>query len=91
MKCMISATLSVEAWQIYDSWEKQKKSAILSELIIKENIHKLQIDALCKQRSESQHTMSIAMVQLMMKEGKTPLVLRMNQSLAGTIHHQYDW
>jgi len=91
MKQLISATLSMEAAQIYNNWEKQKKSAILSDLIVKENIHRLQIDALYKQRSDAQHTMSIAMVQLMMKEGKTPLVLRMNESLSGTIHHQYDW
>jgi len=91
MKQLISATLSMEAAQIYNNWQKQKKSAILSDLIVKEDIHRLQIEALYKQRSEAQHTMSIAMVQLMMKEGKTPLVLRMNQSLSGTIHHQYDW
>jgi hypothetical protein len=37
MKQLISATLSEEAAKIYNNWEKQKKSARLSELIVKEN------------------------------------------------------
>jgi hypothetical protein len=34
MKQLISATLSEEAAIIYNAWEKQKKSARLSELIV---------------------------------------------------------
>jgi len=89
MKQLISATLSEDAAMIYNQWEKQKKSAILSELIVKENIHRLQIDALQKQRSNTQLIISQVMIHLLVTEGKTPLVERMNNSLEGTIHYQY--
>lgn len=89
MKQLISATLSEDAAMIYNQWEKQKKSAILSELIVKENIHRLQIDALQKQRSNTHLIISQCMVHLLVTEGKTPLVERMNDCLEGTIHYQY--
>ena len=34
MKQLISATLSEEAAEIYNNWEKQKKSQIISAMII---------------------------------------------------------
>mgnify|MGYP003672550255 CR=1 FL=1 len=89
MKQLISATLSKEAAEIYNDWEKQKKSAILSELIVKENVNRLQIDALQKQRSATQLIISQCMIHLLVTEGKSPLVERMNNSLEGTIHFQY--
>jgi hypothetical protein len=89
MKQLISATLSQDAAVIYNNWEKQKKSSILSELIVKENVNRLQIDALQKQRSASQLIISQCMIHLLVTEGKSPLVERMNNSLEGTIHFQY--
>jgi|TARA_R110000744_G_scaffold81860_1_gene160803 predicted nucleic acid-binding protein len=89
MKMMISATLSMEAAEIYSNWEKQKKSSILSELIVKENVNRLQIAALQKQRSATHLIISQCMVHLLVTEGKTPLVERMNSALEGTIHYQY--
>jgi hypothetical protein len=89
MKQLISATLSQDAAVIYNNWEKKKKSSILSELIVKENVNRLQIDALQKQRSASQLIISQCMIHLLVTEGKSPLVERMNNSLEGTIHFQY--
>ncbi|MDE0954588.1 MAG: hypothetical protein OR994_07915 [Candidatus Poseidoniales archaeon] len=89
MKQLISATLSIEAAMIYNNWEKQKKSSILSDLIVREEINRLHIEALLKQRTQAQVTMSLAIVRLLLKEGKTPLLEKMNDSLEGTIHYQY--
>ena len=89
MKQLISATLSEEAAAIYNSWEKQKKSQILSELIVNENASRLQIQALQTMRGNAHILLSQAMIQIKLKEGLTPLVERMNDMLIGTIHYQY--
>ena len=89
MKGIISATLSEEAYAIRETWPAQKKSSILSELIVKENVNRLQIAALQKQRGATQLIISQAMIHLLVTEGKSPLVERMNNSLEGTIHFQY--
>ena len=89
MKQLISATLSEEAAAIYNSWERQKKSSILSELIVKEHSSRLQIQALQTMRGRAHTLISQAMIQIKLKEGITPLVERMNEMLIGTIHYQY--
>ena len=89
MKGIISATLSEEAYAIRETWPPQEKSRILSELIVKENVNRLQIDALQKQRSSTHLIISQCMIHLLLTEGKSPLVVRMNNSLEGTIHYQY--
>ena len=89
MKQLISATLSVEAAKIYNNWEKQKKSARLSEMIVKENGNMEQIKALQLARTQLQLKLSSAMIRLKLKEGKTPLVEELNNCLEGTIYYQY--
>tara|TARA_R100000935_G_C2758524_1_gene132655 strand:- start:3 stop:278 length:276 start_codon:yes stop_codon:yes gene_type:complete len=89
MKQLISATLSQEAAAIYNNWEKQKKSAILSELIIQEESHRLQIHALQSMRGKAHGLISQAMIHIKLKDGLTPLVKRMNDMLIGTIYYQY--
>lgn len=89
MKQLISATLSEEAAAIYNNWERQKKSSILSELIVKEHSSRLQIQALQKMRNRAHTLISQAMIQIKLREGLTPLVERMNEMLIGTIHYQY--
>ena len=89
MKQLISATLSTEAAEIYNNWEKQQKSRILSELIIKESGHRDEISALRAQRAALQMKLSSAMIKIQLKEGKTPLVEEMNSLLDGTIYYQY--
>tara|TARA_B100001175_G_C18946353_1_gene373860 strand:+ start:235 stop:510 length:276 start_codon:yes stop_codon:yes gene_type:complete len=89
MKQLISATLSEQAAVIYNSWEKQKKSARLSEMIIKEDGNMQHINALQLVRSQLQMKLSSAMIRLYTKEGKTPLVEELNSCLEGTIYYQY--
>ena len=92
MKQLISATLSEEAAAIYNNWEKQQKSKILSELIIKEESSRRHIIALQKTQGKTQTLIHESMIRLYLKEGKTPLVLRMNESLMNNVHlYQYDW
>ena len=92
MKMMISATLSMEAAEIYSNWEKQQKSKILSELIVKENYNLDALKALKEAKSKTQMIIHQAMIRLYTTEGKSPLVLKMNDSLIGNVHlHNYDW
>lgn len=92
MKMMISATLSMEAAEIYSNWEKQQKSRILSELIVKENTNLNALKALKEAKSKTQMIIHQAMIRLYTTEGKSPLVLKMNDSLIGNVHlHNYDW
>jgi ATP sulfurylase len=89
MKQLISATLSEEAAIIYNAWEKQKKSARLSELIVKENSNHNQIKALQTQKSYNQRLMSNAMIALHLKDPQHPLCKQLNEALEGTIYYQY--
>ena len=89
MKQLISATLSEEAAIIYNNWEKQKKSARLSEMIVRENVNMLQIDALQKAKTHHQRLISNAMIALHLKDASHPLCKELNDSLIGTIYYQY--
>ena len=92
MKQLISATLSEEAANIYNNWEKQKKSARLSELIVKEDSNLKHIEALSRAKSNAQMIIHQSMIRLYTIEGKSPLVLKMNDMLIGNVHlHNYDW
>jgi hypothetical protein len=89
MKQLISATLSEEAAEIYNNWEKQKKSARLSELIVKENSNHEHIKALQTRSSYYQRLMSNAMIALHLKDPSHPLCKQLNEALEGTIYYQY--
>ena len=64
MKQLISATLSQEAATIYNNWEKQQKSKILSELIVKENYNLDALKALKEAKSKTQMIIHQAMIRL---------------------------
>ena len=89
MKQLISATLSEEAATIYNNWEKQKKSARLSELIVKENSNHDQIKALPTQKSYNQRLISNEMIALHIKDTPHPRCKQLNEALEGTIYYQY--
>jgi len=89
MKQLISATLSEEAAEIYNNWEKQKKSARLSELIVKEDSNHNHIQALQKQKGYHQRIISNAMIALHLKDPQHPLCKQLNEALEGTIYYQY--
>jgi len=89
LKQLISATLSEEAADIYNSWEKQKKSKILSDLIVQMDVIHLHKEALIKAKSNYQRLISNAMIALHLKDPKHPLCKELNESLIGTIYYQY--
>jgi hypothetical protein len=89
MKQLISATLSEEAAIIYNNWEKQKKSARLSDMIVREDVNMHHIDALQKAKTHHQRLISNAMIALHLKDASHPLCKELNESLIGTIYYQY--
>lgn len=89
MKQLISATLSEEAALIYNNWEKQKKSARLSEMIVKEDSNMNHIKALQTAKGNHQRLISNAMIALHLKDPQHPLCKELNESLIGTIYYQY--
>jgi len=89
MKQLISATLSEEAAIIYNNWEKQKKSARLSEMIIKEDSNMNHIKALQIAKANNQRLISNAMIALHLKDPQHPLCKELNDALIGTIYYQY--
>ena len=68
MKQLISATLSEEAAQIYNTWEKQKKSQIISAMIIEQNQNMKLIEALRIRRDVQTALIAKANVTLWLKE-----------------------
>jgi hypothetical protein len=89
MTQLISATLSNEAAEIYNNWEKQTKSKKISELIVRENVLHLRMDAMSKQIQ--QKNIQIARVIWELKDNPIhkSLCTDLNDLLIGTIHYQY--
>lgn len=89
MKQLISATLSEEAAAIYNEWEKQKKSQIISDIIVNQDQNMKLIEALRIRRDVQTALIAKANVALWLKDPKDPLCIELNESLVGTIHYQY--
>lgn len=89
MKQLISATLSEEAAAIYNEWEKQKKSQIISDIIVNQNQNMKLIEALRIRRDVQTALIAKANVALWLRDPKDPLCIELNESLIGTIHYQY--
>ncbi len=89
MKQLISATLTANAAAIYNSWEKQKKSARLSQLICDSDEYDEYHAALIKLKGNHQRLISNAMIALHLKDPQHPLCKELNESLVGTIYYQY--
>lgn len=89
VKQLISATLSQEAAAIYNTWEKQKKSQIISAMIIEQDQNMKLIEALRIRRDVQTALIAKANVALWLKDPKDPLCIELNESLVGTIHYQY--
>tara|TARA_R110001606_G_C15364713_1_gene648928 strand:- start:171 stop:461 length:291 start_codon:yes stop_codon:yes gene_type:complete len=90
MKQLISATLSKEAAQIYNSWRRQHKSRILSELIEDESNWKDNYENLLKGLNEKNAHIVQLMIHIKLKEGYIPLLHDINHSLYGTLYFQ-NW
>ncbi|AXQ65477.1 MAG: hypothetical protein [Circular genetic element sp.] len=89
MKQLISATLSKEAAEIYNSWAKQKKSEIISKMICSENTNILLIEALRKKINHQQTIIAKANIKIFLDDPSSPLSSELNDVLEGTIHYQY--
>lgn len=89
MKQLISATLTPEAAEIYNSWEKQKKSQIISEMICKNDIIRKANLARGRRIGALQQLLSRCLVKLYLKYGKDPLCEEVNENLRDTIYYQY--
>ncbi len=89
MKQLISATLSEEAAEIYNNWEKQKKSKILSDIIVQTDVVHKHREALIKAKADHQRLISNAMIALHLKDPQHPLCRELNDALHGTIYYQY--
>lgn len=89
MKSLISATLSLEARQIYDSWPRQQKSRMISKMIEQEDGNMKHIEALQRNQSYNQRLISNAMIALHLKDPQHPLCKQLNEALEGTIYFQY--
>ena len=86
MKQLISATLSEEAAAIYNGWQRQQKSRILSDLIVNGGSLKETINELQQGRSDNLALLSKIKVNLQLKDGITPLVEEINDALKGTLY-----
>ena len=89
MKQLISATLSEGAAIVYNGWEKQQKSKILSELIVKEDVNRKLVLDQAEDIKDMRVAISKAMIALHLKDPQHPLCRELNEMLAGTIYYQY--
>lgn len=89
IKQLISATLSEEAATIYNEWEKQKKSQIISAMIVEQNTNMKLIEALRRKINHQQKVIAKANIKIFLDDPSSPLSSELNDLLEGTIHYQY--
>jgi len=89
MKMIISATLSLEAAKIYQNWEKQKKSKILSEIIINNHSNHQRVEDLTVGINDRNIQIARVIWELKGQSNYELLCADLNDLLLGTIHYQY--
>lgn len=89
MKQLISATLSEEAAIIYNNWEKQRKSAIISDMIVRQNVYFKMIEDMQKGLKERNELISRVIWELKDNPIHKSLCTDLNEKLVGTLHYQY--
>ncbi|MDE0954558.1 MAG: hypothetical protein OR994_07765 [Candidatus Poseidoniales archaeon] len=94
---LISATLTKEAKEIYDSWPRMSKeklqiskSARISKLIVEQNDIHLRMDAMSKQINQKNILISRVIWELKSNPSHKSLCTDLNDLLLGTIHYQYE-
>ena len=89
MTQLISATLTKEAAEIYNNWEKRTKSAKISDIIIMHSVNQERVEDLTK--GIQQRNIAIARVIWELKANPihASLCTDLNELLLGTIHYQY--
>ncbi|AXH78516.1 MAG: hypothetical protein [Circular genetic element sp.] len=89
MTQLISATLSKEAAEIYNNWEKQTKSKKISGLIVSNDALHLRMDAMSKQINLKNIQIARVIWELKDNPIHKSLCTDLNELLIGTIHYQY--
>ena len=94
---LISATLTKEAKEIYDSWPRMNKenneiskSAKISKLIVEQNEIHLRMDAMTKQINQKNILISRVIWELKANPIYNSLCTDLNDLLIGTMHYQYE-
>lgn len=90
MKQLISATLSKEAADIYNNWQKQKKSAILSELIVNNQSNHQRVEDLTIGINDRNIQIARVIWELKGMPNYELLCADLNDLLLGTVHYQYE-
>lgn len=89
MTQLISATLSIEAAEIYNNWEKQQKSKIISRMITDQHTNLLQMDAMKKQIEAKNIMIAKVIWELSDNPIHRSMIIDLNDLLIGTLHYQY--
>ncbi|GAG63477.1 unnamed protein product [marine sediment metagenome] len=89
MTQLISATLTKEAAEIYNNWEKQTKSKKISLMICEQHTNLMRMDAMQKQIDTKNKLMAKVIWELSENPIHKSLCSRLNESLIGTLHYQY--
>lgn len=89
MTQLISATLSKEAAEIYNNWEKQQKSKIISRMITEQHTNLLRMDAMSKQIEIKNTLIAKVIWELSENPIYRSLCDELNETLIGTLHYQY--
>lgn len=89
MTQLISATLSIEAAEIYNNWEKQQKSKIISRMITDQHTNLLQMDAMKKQLEAKNIMIAKVIWELSDNPIHRSMIIDLNDLLIGTLHYQY--
>jgi hypothetical protein len=90
MKQLISATLSKEAAEIYNSWPKQKKSAKISDIICKGDSYLERIIDMQKGINDRNKLISRVIWELNDNPIHKSLCTDLNDILAGSLHQSFD-
>tara|TARA_R100001143_G_C3342327_1_gene124928 strand:+ start:382 stop:651 length:270 start_codon:yes stop_codon:yes gene_type:complete len=89
MKVLISATLSLEAAAIYNNWEKQQKSRILSEMIVKQEVYRTMAEDMKVGIDKRNKAISRVMWELSDNPTHKALCTHLNKLLEGTLYYQF--
>jgi len=90
MKQLISATLSKEAADIYNSWPKQKKSAKISDIICEGDSYLKRVLDLQEGINDRNKLISRVIWELSDNPIHKSLCTDLNDILAGSLHQSFD-
>lgn len=89
MKCLISATISPEAYRIYESWPKGSRSNTITDLMVKQNALLKMTEDMKKGIDERNIAIGRVIWELKGKKIHHSLCTDLNELLVNTLHYQY--